>query len=1106
MPAATQVITSFLGGEISQVAQGRYDRPDYRTSMRTCLNSFPAEIGAWTRRPGSQNAGTTRRGVSGRVMRFDLSQAAPITLELSDGWMRFRSGPALVRTNDLVGVVSISSANPAVVQVSAAVTWASGDTLVFPGASTPLLENRQFVTAKIDATHFDLRDPLTGAGIDGSTLGALPVGATVGRVQELATPYAGGSWANVRLVQAETTAILLAGASAPRALTVTPPSPSVGANPTFTLNPAVFNDGPYLDPFTNGVQVTPSAQTGIVSLALSFPAYSATKAYAAGAFVTTGGVNYISLLDQNVNNAPASGAPWWQSTSINAAINNGQGFLGSDIGRLVRLFSEPAAWLVGSTYTTSSVVSYNPSGLPGATLYYQSLVNSNTGNIPGADLNNWKIIPQGAALWSWGKITGLSTTIDRALAGSVAIGDMINGGGLGAAFDGVFAQSASASAEKVTLGGFTSGGVILTQSSFVGKNYTASVGAGQKIQAATVYPSSDGGFASGGYTDTGGTGFTFTTSIQLNLRGKATAPVSPADGTLLATNAIANTLSPVTLISNDHTTVWAYVWIEAIGQFPLFSPAANSYTLINSIAEVSFFSPTGTGTSTGVNMEILGPALPYATTISTWRLGVYSDTTGWPTCGTYNDGRLYLGGAVGNRFDASVANGIDGGTINFAPTDQYGTVSAANAISYTFNSKGVNEILWMDPDLQGIKMGTQAGEWLVQAPTAGPISPINITARNVTNHGGAFIEPCRTEHTTIFVQRFAKKLLEYFPDVYSGKFSAPNLADKASHIVKNKVAELAYTSAMTPIIWGRDALGALFGITYKRDSLASAQPPTFYAWHPHALGSGRTVESICGGPSVGGDLDALTMVTNDATTNIRHVEILTDVPDEDADLASIWHLDNAVNPTSATSNLAPVAGAPRGGATFNGLWHLNGETVQVFAAGLDCGDQGDLDPAISDYVVSNGSVFVPFGDGVSAGAGAGLFTSDYFDALDLTQVVIGFTYNSDGQMVRLIAQADTGARNGPALGAPSRTHRASIKLVNAKGLSIGGTFDALYPCLFKMNGASATDLDALSTFSGIFYDQVDSDFSYEDSLCWRVSRPFPCTITAAAQNLRTEDM
>src|SRR5262249_26152331 len=83
--------------------------------------------------------------------------------------------------------------------------------------------------------------------------------------------------------------------------------------------------------------------------------------------------------------------------------------------------------------------------------------------------------------------------------------------------------------------------------------------------------------------------------------------------------------------------------------------------------------------------------------------------------------------------------------------------SAANAISYTFNSDGVNPILWMAADLQGVLMGTQAGEWLVQAPTAGPISPLNISARNVTRDGRGFLHPVAAQATLLFRKRACPK-------------------------------------------------------------------------------------------------------------------------------------------------------------------------------------------------------------------------------------------------------------------------------------------------------------------------------------------------------------
>jgi hypothetical protein len=1081
---ATFAVGNFLGGEISKFAQGRFDKPDYRNSLKVCLNSFPGEIGTWMRRPGTQHGGFTRGGAPAKKIKFDFEQAIPYTLEFTDGFLRFHNGAALITTDTQV-VVAVSAANPAVVQTTSAVTWATGDTLIFPGASTPLLENRQFLATKVDTTHFSLADAITGTAINGASLGALVAGATVSRVQELTTVYAAGAWSAVRAVQAETTDILLNGSLAPQALTVTT-LPTLSSSAVFAINPAIFNDGPYLDPFINGVQATPNAVSGSVTLTLGFAAYVATQAYAKDAFVTSVNINYKSLIDNNVGNTPAGAPTAWAVSTASAAINDGKGFLGTDVGRLVRLFSEPAPWLAATGYVTGNIVAYNPTGTPGATTYWTALA-ATTGNIPGTDLTHWSLTPANAALWSWGKITGLSTQISQSLGGVVNIGNMILAGGIAAPFNGNISQVAAACAsDSLTVFGHD-----VVMSSYVGQNFT--VPGAQKIASATVYPSSDVGFAVG-RINISGVGIIpgSSVTVTLNLRASQTAPSNSANGTLLGTSGEFGTLTnAVTIQSNDQTTAWKFIWIEIVAEnFSLtvgvFQILVNSY-----ISQIFFYGPAGSGVSgNGVNIELLGPPLLYTVAIRTWRLGAYSNTTGWPTCGTYYEGRLWLSGAVANRFDGSVSNGILGGTVNFSPTDQNGVVAASSAISYTLNSDTVNPIFHMTPDLQGIIIGTQGGEWLVVAPTAGPIAPNNIAARNITKHGSSNILPCRTEHTNVFVQRFARKLLEYFPDVYSGKFSAPNLADKAQHVTRAGVSELAYTNAMTPILWGRDALGALFGVTYKRDTLASAQPPTFYGWHRHTLGSGRIVESICNGPSVGGDLDSLTMVTNDAATGLRHVEILTDTMDEDSVLTDSWFLDDAVTPTSTSSSAT--------GLTINGLWHLNGKTVQVFAGGLDCGDPGEGKP-FSDFLVTNGSVFVPYGDSISAGAGRGLFTAAFAAGLPLSQIVVGFTYNSDGQMVKPIAPADSGARNGPALGKLSRAHRYAMLLVNTLGLQAGGTFAKLRPAAYETKPA------ALTMFTGIAQDGATDDDGYDNGWCWRVSRPFPANVTAVALNLNTKD-
>lgn len=1100
MADATYAIPGFLGGEISKFAQGRFDRPDYRNSLNVCLNAFPVDIGTWTRRPGTVYAGHTRAGADGRNIKFDFESADAVTMEFTDGFLRFRSGATLLGTNDDQTVVSVSAANPAVVTVATAVDWATGNTVMFPGASTPLLENRQFVATRIDPTHFSLADALTGAAIDGATLGALAVGASVMRVQEVATVYVNSSWADVRAVQAETTDILLSPLYRPQAMTVST-LPDVAIEAQFDITPAIFNDGPYLDPFTNGVRATPSAASGLITLTLSFDPYSATKAYAKDAFVTYASVDYISLIDQNVGNTPSTSPTAWSPTTASAAINDGQGFLGSDTGRLVRLLSEPVYWDAATPYALNAVVAYNPSGIPGATTYWQAQ-GATTGTRPGSELVLWKQVPQGAAIWSWGRITGLSNIIARDLVGSVPIGDMTAFNGITAPFDGVFTKPVIQTAGKAVVGGTVSAGTPLAISGFVGKNFSAS---SQRIKQATVYPSSNLGFGFSEFVSfTGPTyaGFGFFT---LNLRAKATVPTGVGDGVLLGTVSFSGASgSAITIPSNDQATAWNYVWVEVI--MSTSAPAASSgYSLTVDIAQISFFSPTSTtSSSAGCTVEILGPTMPYTNAILTWRLGAYSDTTGWPTCGCYYEGRIWLGGAIPNRFDASESNGIHGASLNFAPTDQYGVVSAANGISYELNSDSVNSIYWMQPDLQGIIMGTIGGEYLIVAPTNGPIAPTNISGRRITKVGSANVEPRRTEHTNIFVQRYRQRLTEYFPDAYSGKFTGPDLADRAQHIVAPSIAELAYCCAIAPILWGRCDDGSLFGVTYKRDTLTTSQGPTYAAFHRHTLGSGRTVSSVCSGPSFGGNLDTLTLVTTEGDGSIRHVEVLTDAPDETALLSQSWFLDDAVTPTSTSIDGTITADAPFGSLVCNGLWHLNGKTVQVFAGGLDCGDRGTAGGGVgyfTDFVVTNGSVSIPFGDGVDAGCGRGLFT-DAFVAAN-PQIVIGFTYNSDGQMVRPIAPADTGARNGPALGKTRRNHQYSALICNSVGVSFGSDFNHLYPALFR--DAAGNAIADLTTFTGVHHDTLQDDYSYDGMVAWRVSRPWPCNISAISGNIQTQD-
>lgn len=1086
MPLASYVQSSFLGGELSQSAQGRIDRPDYRTALNVCLNSLPIEAGAWLRRSGSRFAAATKAGVDGRVIPFTFKQRNPYMLEFTDGFLRYYSGYELAKTNDALAVVSISAATPAKV-LTATHGWATGNTVMFSvlGVNNPLLHNRQFLITVTSATEFTLADALTGDAIVGSALGTF-VSGTVSRILTTSTVYTGGSWSTLRSVQAETNAVLLHGGFKPYVLSVAT-QPTDSAYATFTLAAANFQDGPYFDPFTNGVLATPSALTGVINLTLSFNAYSATKAYSVGDYVTSSSVTYVSLTDSNVGNTPVSSPASWSATSAGTAIG-ANGFVGTDIGRHVRLYSEPPLWVVGGTYTTGNSVSYVDSN--GNTAYYTALANT-TGalaNAPGVSLTSWGLSTAGAR-WTWGRITGFLNVIDRMI--GAAIGDMTGGGGLAAAFDNVTDQAASASATKA-------GSNVTTITGYVGRNYTAA--SDQAIASATIYWPNNLFTVSGGNSQTGRfpgllspiTTIPIDSTVTVHLRGKASVPASATDGTLLGTyGPITNPTLPANIISSDQATAWKYVWVEIIiDRADLASGVSVTSITTAGAAELQLFNPPGTGSSTGVSVQIVGDDLLYTTAVRTWRLGLYSGTQGWPTCGTYHEGRLWVSGSVNNRVDASEPLDTNRpGFLVFRPTLPNGAVTAAQAISYTLRSPQTNTILWMEPDLQGIIVGTEAGEWLVQSATNdGPITPLSIKARRVTKIGCANILPAKTEHTTVFVQRYKHKTMEYFPDVYSGKFAAPNLAAMAKHLTTRGLEELAYQQELTPIVWARCTDGSLIGTTYKRESLISSQGPTFAGWHRHELGSDRTVTSIAGGPATDGLLDTLAMVTADSTGGVRHVEFMANLWEETNDeTLDGWFLDNAVVPT-ATQN-ATVSGVAC--LQCFGAWHLAGKTVSVTVGGLDVGD----------YVVtSEGLVNIPYG------VADGIFTTAYVTALgsDMS-VVIGYSYTSDGQMVRPALQQESGTRAGPGLGKVRRNHLISPLLVTTQGISFGTEFTTGKMNMANFETPGGTRYAQNRLFTGIFNVALTDSPSRDGMICWRITRPYPAMISAMPVSLETVD-
>jgi hypothetical protein len=645
----------------------------------------------------------------------------------------------------------------------------------------------QYSITVINSQQFTISDAVTGLPINGETINwNAAQEMVIGRITTFTTPWVNKEWQNLRLIQAEATAVLICGQIEPYILTVNN-FPLLATPPyQFTLVPANFQDGPYLDYVQGGVANLGGGGPGVVTCTVSFNAWSSTVPYYVGYTVLYAGNAYTSLLNNNLDNTPSTSPAYWQLVSLGAQFGP-NGLDSTDVGRLVRFFSQPNQWIDGTSYEVGDEVLF------GNIAWTCAVANNNvTPGSPGSPPNvYWNPDPNGQQ-WAWGVITSVST-------------------------------------------------------------------------------------------------------------------------------------------------------------------------------ENTF------------DVDLITPLLYPDNTVIYYQSGLYCPKLGYPTCGCYYQGRLWLGGPSFNRVDSSQSNNI----LVWGPTDIYDNVPDDVGMSLIFNADTANPPKFLAPDVSGgILIGTNGAEFLLQASALNdPITPTSIQFHPVSRYGSAFVEPKRTGLALLFVQKYARRVLEMIQDVFTGKHSAPNLTYAAKHLTQSTVQEIAYQEEQLPIVWARTGDGQLIGCTYRRTSSFATEPPVLAAWHQHVLGSDRNVLSITMGETPDAIQSELRLVTQpvDAkaplflptppayfnsntqpaldtspTASPCHVEIMQPFFDVDTPLDEAWFLDSAVIPTYAEN----VIYGGQEYIRYFGLQEMVGSLVTVFACGLDCGDYTALAPGYVDVplgVAASGS-------------------------------------------------------------------------------------------------------------------------------------------------------
>ncbi len=447
-------------------------------------------------------------------------------------------------------------------------------------------------------------------------------------------------------------------------------------------------------------------------------------------------------------------------------------------------------------------------------------------------------------------------------------------------------------------------------------------------------------------------------------------------------------------------------------------------------------------------------AVGATTATDNWRLGRWSDTTGYPRAvGFYQDRLTWADGQTPSFSGTSAYE-------DHSPSDPDGTVTDAHGVTTTLNSENVQTIHWMLPDEKGMLFGAEDGLWVIGPSTnTTAFSPTNIKADPINSAPGSKdIQGLRAKEAALYFETGGRQLHEAAYVFQNDGFQAPDISLLAEHITRGGVADTTYQRTPHSIVWSVRADGVLLSATYDR-----GQDVIGWGRHPiggvsDAAGTGAKVESIDVLPTPDGTRMELWLIVqryvNGATK--RYVEYMSPFWERGDDQKDAFFVDSGL-----TYNGAPTM-------TITGLPHLEGETVTILADGA----------AHPDKVVSSGAI-----------------------ALDrLASVVhVGEGYNSDGQTLR----NNAGSADGTAQGKIQRKNRVVFRVHDTLGLQVGATFDKLFAPTIRTS-ADAMDT-AVPLFSGDIEVPWEGGYSTEDLVCWRISQPFPATILAVMPQQVTQD-
>jgi hypothetical protein len=453
--------------------------------------------------------------------------------------------------------------------------------------------------------------------------------------------------------------------------------------------------------------------------------------------------------------------------------------------------------------------------------------------------------------------------------------------------------------------------------------------------------------------------------------------------------------------------------------------------LLSSDVYWHWFKITGVVSTTQVDAELHSPPIANLKGSTSWRLGAFSTTSGWPARVSLFQERLFY--ARTKERPQSLWGSRTGSFEDFGTSIP---LKPDDSISLTINDVG--EIQWLG----------DTGDLLVA--TISSIRPIGPADKNAgfsaTNFqqgrrvrtGGASIMPAPAGDAYIFVGHFGNSLHELAFSFDVNGYTAPDVSVLSEHLFKYGIRGMSFAQKPNSILWTEISNGTLVGMTYEREQ-------KMVALHRHSLGGGGNVISQCVIPGLQRD-ELWMIVERGALRTVERQAIDYDAADPNnasADQAGAFYVDCGLTYTGA-----PVS-------TLSGLNHLEGYEVAIWADGA----------SQPPRTVVGGSITL--------------------DA-PASMVHIGLPYTS---RVKTLPIANQG-QDGSGFGRKKRLKKIIVNVMQTLGLTVRATGQAEV----ARDIQTYVEDGVQPLFTGNYTVHVDDQWANGGVLELEVTGPEPCTI------------